>query len=266
MTDRLKLDHVAIVLHRPRFPENIGAAARAMRNMGLSKLLIVEPRAFELPKALKLSTHEAADIVYDAQIFKDLTSALAPYQYVVGTTARLGKQRRMVLQPAMMAKKLIPISQENRIAVLFGPEDKGLTNEDIRSCHMLVNVPTADFSSLNLAQAVMIIAYELFSAQRDAPQELVPRMATYHELNGMYEQLKDILIRISFLNPENPDYWMNNVRQFLGRLNLRAREVSLIRGFCRQINWYGKKSFEDGQTAAMRSSLRENSEDTKLKE
>jgi tRNA/rRNA methyltransferase len=266
MTDRLKLDHVAIVLHRPRYPENIGAVARAMRNMGLNSLLLVEPRDFDLEKALKLSTHEAADLVHQAQIFDDLKAALAPFHYVVGTTARLGKHRQIVHLPATMAQKLIPISHKNRIAILFGPEDRGLTNEDIRNCYMLVNIPTADFSSLNLAQAVMIIAYELNCVQREDASPSAPRLATQHELNGMYSQLLDILVRISYLNPENPDYWMDKVRQFLRRLNLRAREVSIIRGLCRQVSWYGKKSFEDGRTAAIGNGLSDLTDETELKE
>jgi tRNA/rRNA methyltransferase len=187
-----------------------------------------------------------------------LKAALAPFQYVVGTSARLGKHRQIVNQPATMAQKLIPISQENRIAILFGPEDRGLTNEDIRNCFMLVNIPTADFSSLNLAQAVMILAYELNRAKRiESPPAAVPRLATQHELDGMYAQLQDILVRISYLNPENPDYWMDKVRHFLRRRNLGAREVSIIRGLCRQVNWYSQKCFEDGRAAAIKDRLNE---------
>ncbi|MCP4368038.1 MAG: RNA methyltransferase, partial [Deltaproteobacteria bacterium] len=133
-----------------------------------------------------------------------------------------------------------------RVAIVFGPEDRGLSNENIRLCHVLVNIPTAEFSSLNLAQAVMVICFEIFSAGRKENQEFVPRLANRHELDGMYDQLKDILVKISYINHENPDYWMNKLRYFFTRMQLRAREVSIIRGICRQIDWYGKKRYEDG--------------------
>jgi tRNA/rRNA methyltransferase len=122
-----------------------------------------------------------------------------------------------------------------------------LTNTELRLCHILVNIPTADFSSLNLAQAVMILCYEFFLAGIPTPKNVLPRLASRHELDGMYEQVKDILVRINYVNPENPDYWMNKLRYFFSRLNLRAREVSIIRGICRQINWYNRKCYLDGK-------------------
>ena len=158
----------------------------------------------------------------------------------------MGGQRKVVSSPAKLAERLISISSQNRIAIMFGPEDRGLTNVDIRSCDILVNIPTAEFSSLNLAQAVMIMCYELYSFSREKPGEFAPRLANRRELEAMYEQLKDVLMRVSFINPDNPDYFMNNLRHFFSRMQLRAREVSIIRGICRQINWYGKKCYRDG--------------------
>ena len=152
----------------------------------------------------------------------------------------------MIHTPSKLAQMLIPISVENKIAVVFGPEDRGLTNEELRLCHELVNIPTAQFSSLNLAQSVMVICYELHLAGRRDPQEHAPRLASRHQLDGMYDQLRDILVRISYINPENPDYWMHKLRQFFTHLQLRARDVSVIRGICRQVDWYGKKCYEDG--------------------
>jgi tRNA/rRNA methyltransferase len=138
----------------------------------------------------------------------------------------------------------------NQIAILFGPEDRGLSNEDIMFCHELINIPTAEFSSLNLAQAVMIICYEIFSADRKENKIFIPRLANRNELDGMYDQLKDLLVRISYINAENPDYWMNKLRYFFTRLQLRAKEVSMIRGICRQVDWYGKKCYDEGKKAS----------------
>ena len=247
MPGGIELNHISIVLSRPRYPENIGAAARAIRNMGMGQLIVVQPENCDLTKILKMATHAASDVVEEMAVYDSLETALHPFQYIVGTTARLGGQRQGVVSPREMANRLVPISAENRIALLFGPEDRGLTNEDIRLCQLLVTIPTDKFSSLNLAQAVMILCYELFSVDKGKDPAKSPRLAERHDLEGMYEQLKDILIRIDFINRENPDYWLNNMRRFFGRLPLRAKEVRLIRGICRQIDWYAKKCYRDGK-------------------
>jgi len=246
MSPQIRLDNIAIVLHQPRYPENIGAAARAMRNMGIHQLIVIDPQNYDIEKVVKLATHVALDIIENIKFYSDLKEALSPFNYVVGTTARLGGQRQVISSPSRLAEKLVRISFDNQIAVLFGTEDRGLSNEDIRCCHALVNIPASDFSSLNLAQAVMIICYELFSASLEESEEFTPRLASRHELDGMYEQVREILVRISYINRENPDYWMNKLRYFFTRLQLRAKEVSIIRGICRQINWYGGKCYEDG--------------------
>lgn len=242
----IHLENIAIVLKQPRYPENVGAVARAICNMGMDRLVVVDPVNCDLTKVLKMATHVAFHIVENMEVHSDLKEALAPYQYVVGATARLGRQRQALLAPSDLSEKLVSISVNNRVAILFGPEDRGLSNTDIRLCHALVNIPTAEFSSLNLAQAVMIICYELFTAGRRQDKKSAPRLASRHELDGMYDQLKDMLVRIGYINPENPDYWMNKLRHFFNRIQLRAGEVSIIRGICRQVDWYGGKCYDDG--------------------
>ena len=246
MAHNINLKNVSIVLYRPRYPENIGAAARAMQNMGIEQLVVVDPQNCDLTRVCKMATHAALDVVEQMEICENLAQALADYHFVVGTTARLGGQRKVIRSPSTLAEQLVSISARNRIAVLFGPEDRGLTNVDIRFCHALVNIPTAEFSSLNLAQAVMIVCYELSRCSTEKPEDFFPRLANRHELDAMYVQLKHILIRISFINPDNPDYFMNNFRYFFSRLPLRAKEVKIIRGICRQIEWYGKKCYQEG--------------------
>ncbi len=247
MPCKVNLDNISIVLQKPRYPENIGAAARTIRNMGIGQLVVVDPKNFDIPKALKMATHAASDVVEQIKIYGNLKEALASYNYVVGTTARLGGERQVLTTPSKLAERLVSISRENRIAILFGPEDRGLSNKDIRYCHTLVNIPTADFSSLNLAQAVMILCYEIYNASLEENKEFVPRLASRHELDGMYDQLKEILVRIGYINSENPDYWINKLRHFFTRLQFRAKEVSIIRGICRQIDWFGKKCYNNGK-------------------
>jgi len=244
-SNKINPKNITIVLNRPRYPENIGSGARAMRNMGFHRLIVVDPENFDTKIIAKLATHAAMDVVEKIQVFDNLKQALSPFNYVVGTTARLGGQRQ-VNSPSVMAEKLIPISNENNIAIVFGREDRGLSNEDIRLCHGLVNIPTADFSSLNLAQAVMVICYELYNAGTKEKITFHPRLANRYELDGMYEDLKDVLIKISYIKPENPDHWMNYIRKFFTRMQLKAREVGIIRGLIRQVNWYGEKMYEDG--------------------
>ncbi|MDA8404067.1 MAG: RNA methyltransferase [Desulfobacteraceae bacterium] len=247
MERTINLDNITIVLNRPRFPENIGAAARAARNMGIRNLMVIRPENDDIEKIMRLATHEARDIVESMGRFDDFSEALSSFHYVVGTTARLGGERKAVNRPTEIARLLADISSLNRIAIVFGPEDRGLVNEEIRLCHRLINIPTADFSSINLAQAVMIVCYELFQSTRIEADRFTPRLATRHELDGMYERLRDVLVRINYILPDNTDYWMSRMRLFLARMPLRAREVSIIRGICRQIDWYGKKCYMDGQ-------------------
>jgi tRNA/rRNA methyltransferase len=189
------------------------------------------------------------------EVYEELKEALKPFQYVVGTTARTGYLRPAMTQPRRLADELIPISQENRVAILFGREDGGLTNEHLYLCHTIASIPTARFPSLNLAQAVMIVAYELFMAGMDTQPKSVPRLANKFELEGMYDHIYSVLKKIGFLNPQNPGHWMVYVRRFLSRIPLRAGEAQLIRGICRQMNWYAdqwekmrKEKEEEGGT------------------
>jgi tRNA/rRNA methyltransferase len=241
MSARVNLENIAVVLHRPRYPENIGSAARAICNMGIGRFIVVDPRDCDLTRILKTATHFAADLVEEMEVFQDLKTALAPFQYVVGTTARVGGQRQTVSNPRKVAESLIPISQNNLVALVFGPENWGLTNAELRLCHTLVTIPTAAFASLNVAQAVIVVCYEVLLASRGNGHGFTPRLATRDELEGMYEQLKETFVNINFINDENPDYWMQHVRRFFSRVGMRARDVKMIRGICRQIEWYGSR-------------------------
>jgi tRNA/rRNA methyltransferase len=249
MNQGVACDHVAVVLMRPRYPENIGSAARAMCNMGLHRLVVVSPEDYNLQRVYRLATHAAREVVDQITRFDDLKTALADYQFVVGTTARLGGERKRIASPGGVAAEVAEISAENQVALVFGPEDRGLSNADLRLCHRLVNIPTAGFTSLNLAQAVMILCYELFQTRLSSPKATTPRLATRFELDGMYDQLKEMLVRINYIQPENPDYWMNKLRHWFARMNLRGGEVSIIRGICRQMDWYAEKRYRDGLAA-----------------
>ncbi len=235
--NRAKKENIAIVLNEPRYPENIGAAARAMKNMGFNELIVIKPYIFNREKIEKMATHEAHDIIESMQLFENLEDALAPFNYVVGTTARTGKLRRPQGTPRNMANHLIPISQNNKIALLFGSERWGLTNSDLKFCDYVVTIPTDGFATLNLAQSVMILCYEIAMAGRKE-RIFHPKRASVHELENMYDHLQQVFLEIGFLKPDNPDFWMRNVRSLFGRIGLLSKEVQLIRGLCRQFLWY----------------------------
>jgi tRNA/rRNA methyltransferase len=237
---RVSLDRVAVVLFRPQLPENIGAVARAMCNMGIKRLLAVQPDSLSPERMRIVATAAAAHLLETLEVHDDLAAALAPFSYVVGATARRGGLRRELLDPRDLALRLVEISRHNDIALLFGPENWGLTNKELPFCHALVTIPTAECASLNLAQAVLILAYEIWLARHPEPR-YDPRLANSRELESMYDMLKEALVKIDFIDRQNPDYWMMNVRRLFNRHGLRAREAQVVKGICRQIDWYVKR-------------------------
>ena len=238
MISRIKLNNIAIILSHTQIPENIGASARAMNNMGLSQLILVNPKNYDLNRIHKTATSASLNIIRELQIYDDLEEAIGNFQYVVGSTARIGANRPAQTRPRQLARQLISISENNKVALLFGREDCGLSNEELRYCHTIVSIPTIKFSSLNLAHAVLILCYELSLASTDIELKSIPRLANKFELEGMYGHLKELCTKIGFIDIQNPEHWMNNIRRFLSRLPLRAKEVRIIRGLCRQIDWY----------------------------
>jgi len=250
---KINLEHIAVVLNEPQYPENIGAAVRAAKNMGISRFLVVNPADCDLTRILRMATHHAEDLVLGIEVYDRLEEALKSFQYVVGSTARTGSHRQFVRNPRQLALELIPISQKNHVALLFGPEASGLANEHLRYCDALVTIPTGGFSSINLAQAVMIMVYEVFTAASEKKEGFSPRIATRGELESMYVHLKDTLTKINFINPENPEYWMMSTRRFFSRMQLRGRDVQLIRGICRQIDWYVSRRYKSSDQSSVAS-------------
>lgn len=230
--------HISIVLCRPQFAGNVGAAARCGKNMGIDRLVVVGNPNLDPDEMYRRATHVAAEVIDGIRHVDHLEAALADFQYVVGTTARLGSARGPVVSPREMAEKVAAVSQENRVALLFGPEDAGLTNDELRFCHLVVNIPTAEFKSLNLSHAVMILCYEIFAYRSSAEGRFVPKLASSRELEGMYGQMAELLVRIGFLNFQNPEYWMMHIRRLLSRTGLYSKEVKIIRGICRQMGWF----------------------------
>lgn len=242
MQFQAKTKNISIVLYKPKYAGNVGAIARAAKNMGIGNIIVVGVADLDTEEMKKRSTHLATDVLDKIKYFADIGAALAGFQYIVGTTARVGKARGPFHTPRKIAQELVGISRNNKVALLFGPEDTGLTNKELRYCQAVVTIPsTRDFKSLNLSHAVTILCYEIFTATLPATCEAPPKWARSAELEGMYGQIKELLAETGFLNPENPEYWMMHLRRFFARAGLLSREVKIIRGICRQLEWYANQ-------------------------
>jgi len=239
MKKRMNLDSISIILVRPKFHENIGSAARAMKNMGFHRLVIVQGCSPLHMNAYRLASG-AEEILERAEEFFTLAEAIAQMGCVVGMTSRERKERSPLLTPKALAKRLVSISEKNPVGLVFGSEREGLTNEELSLCHFLVKIPSSkSFPSLNLAQAVMVLCYELFqpSGGAEADSSL---LAPAEQLEGMFDHMEETLIGIGFLDPKDPKRIMRVIRKMFGRNQLDEREVRILHGIWSQVNWYLK--------------------------
>jgi tRNA/rRNA methyltransferase len=231
------IDAPAIILSRPQLGENIGAAARAMANFGLSDLRLAAPRsAWPNQKAVAMAAG-AAELVESARVFPDVRDAVADLNVIFATTARERGIAREVLTPQEAAKRLrAAAARGERTGILFGNERAGLDNEEISFCDAAITIPTAEFASLNLAQAVLIASYEWFRAAdltQAARIERGPlqRKPTRKELLSMFEHLESELLASGFLYPpDKVDGMRRAIRATLHRARLTYQESQTLRG------------------------------------
>ena len=240
MKGKMNLDSISIILVRPKFHENIGSVARAMKNMGLSRLIVVNGCSPLHPNAYKLASG-AEDILERAEEFFTLREAISEMGCVVGTTSRGGKERHPDLTPETLAKKLIPLSLKNSIGLAFGSEKEGLTSDELFLCHLYVRIPSMEsFPSLNLAQAVMVVCYELFQASLEIPKQPI-QLAQAEQLERMFEHMEKTLIQIGFLDSNHPKRIIRVLRKLFGRSQMDEREVQILQGIWSQMDRYLRK-------------------------
>ncbi len=242
------LDRIRIVLVGTQHPGNIGSAARAMKTMGLSRLVLVAPERFPHPEAVALAAG-AADLLDAAARFETLAEAVADCRLVLGCTARSRRIALEELSPRIAASRALASAEGGAdVAVVFGRERTGLENDELQLCHAAVHIPAnPDYSSLNLAAAVQVLAYELRVASlRESPgpveasiavrrQDERPEVrseppATHGELEGFFSQLADTLDAIDFHKGRTPAAAIRKFRRLFLRAGLDAREVRLLRG------------------------------------
>lgn len=238
-----------VVLVRPRGGANVGSVCRAMMNMGADDLVVVDGR-FDLDEAAVMAVH-ARSVLDRRRDVSSLSEAIAGCSVIVGTTARKGPYRDRSVDIRELAAGLVRAEPAAPAALVFGPEDTGLTNEDVAVCHRLAFVPTTDaYPSLNLAQAVIIVLYELHRARlldtgvepsadrtrSSTPSAVEPADAA--DVEQMFVGLERVLIDVGFLSSDNPGHIMATLRALLGRAGLDERELRILRGVVRQIGWY----------------------------
>ncbi len=231
----MKLANIRIVLIETSHPGNIGACARAMKNMGLSQLRLVRPKHFPDDDATARAAG-ASDVLQEAGVCESLEQALEGCSVVVGASARRRSIAWPEFDPRECAEFVAPYSSETEVAIVFGRERTGLTNEELDRCNYLVHIPCNEsFSSLNVAAAVQVITYELQVASRqeiqsDEKNETFDEKATADELENFFEHMQQALVDIDFLDPEKPKKLMRRVRRLYNRAALERHEVNILRG------------------------------------
>jgi len=236
MSKQKIFDSIRVVLVEPTHPGNIGAVARAMKTMGLSRLHLVRPREF--PSAEATSRAAGADgVLFEATVHDDFLSAIAPCGWVVGSSARARSLPVEELSPPVCIERLLAkAAAATQVALVFGRESSGLSNEELQHCHAVVTIPTdPSFTSLNIAAAVQVLGYEIRRSVPDcanppANENAVPKPAPVEDMERFYRNLETTLIEIGYLDPAAPRLLMRRLRRLFSRANPGPAELNILMG------------------------------------
>lgn len=240
------LENIRIVLVRPVYGGNVGAACRAMANMGFRDLAIAAPRPLAMSEARMMACH-AVGVFERRREYRDLASAVVDCGAVMGTTARTGLYRQHARTMREWAPRALQVAGSGKVALVFGPEDNGLTNEELALCTQLVQIPTAhDYTSLNVAQAVLLCCYEIFLAtgSYEPPEEKSPE-APSELRERMLAIWRGTLLDIGFMEEDKADHMMLGLRRVLSRGPLSIDDVKILMGISRQAQWAAKRGSMD---------------------
>ena len=238
------LSNIRIVLVRPRGSGNIGSIARAMKNMGAAELAIVGKARTRGFWARAMAVH-GRDILSETKCYGTLREAIADCTLVVGTTCRAGLYRKHSQSPRDIAPQIVAAARTGKVALVFGPEDHGLSNKDIEPCQLLITIPShPDYQSLNVAQAAVICLYEIYLAS--LMQEVHPAIqrAPAEDVERLFDRMRTTLLKIGFLDSDNPDHMLLAFRRILGRAGLQDTDVRIFTGLFRQIEWYADQGWK----------------------
>jgi TrmH family RNA methyltransferase len=242
----MKLENIRFVLVGTTHPGNIGAAARAMKTMGLTNLHLVAPKTFPCAEATTRASG-ADDVLHQATVHETLQDALADCQYAFALSARLRHFHVPVMNPRESVAELEKFDDDTQIAIVFGREHSGLSNEELDCCQYLVHIPAnPEYSSLNLAAAVQVVAYELrmsFNPDIQFGRIGEEREAiTGDDLTHLYDHFERSLTSIGFLDPENPRYLMRRIKRLFNRADLDKNELNIMHGILRAAETKARKS------------------------
>lgn len=237
------LDSFRIVLVGTLYSGNIGSVCRAMANMGLKDLALVAPRICDDGSdAARMAVH-ATDILDSKKTFDTLDEAVADCSIVVGTTARGGLYRAHVQEPRELFPELMREASCGKIALVFGREDKGLTNDEIMRCNRLIRIPVSSaYTSINLSQAVLICSYELFLASGNYEPPCEMSLPVEHRARQrMMEIWREMLLKVGFMEEDKADHMMQGLQRIFSRGVRTADDAAIMMGVARQIDWYDSK-------------------------
>jgi len=232
------LSEIRIVLSHPSHPGNIGAAARVMKNMGLSQLYLVNPADFPCAEATSLASG-ADDILAKSVVVNDLDTALVGSQLVVASSARLRNMPWPLKSIRTLAPMMVSQAATTGVALIFGNEQSGLSNDELARAHYHCTIDTNPaFSSMNLASAVQICCYELRVAAygEGVVEQVRQNLAAAEQQAQLMQHLEQSLIDIGYLNPQNPGKLMHRLRRLLNRAQLEVEEVNILRGICKAMS------------------------------
>jgi len=228
-------ENISFILIETKEPGNIGAAARAMKNMGFHHLELVKPVQFLSDEAQRMA-YNSIDVLEHARVYSSCKEAIKNKGMIIGTTRRIGKQRGPILPLTACVNRVIAAAKKNKIAVLFGREDRGLLNKEIEQCGFLMTIPADSLSpSLNLAQSVLLVAYEL---SRKTYMKAVPELVRHKELEDIYKHINMTLKLLEYIPRGNRNLEkkiMNNLKHLFGRSGLTEWECNMLHGLCSQI-------------------------------
>ncbi len=229
-------ENLSVILHRPAIPENIGAVARVLANTGFHSLFISCPETDDWATARKLAV-SAAELLERAPILSSLQEALSRSEarYIIGTT---GRERKYWDSSDIdrSASEIVRKAADSRVAIVFGPESSGLSNEELTLCHKTITIPTAGpLQSYNLSHAVAIVLFQMMVA--DLPGDIKPAqdIADFDATEGMFGHIEEVLAEVGFLWKDNPDHMMRLVRSFINRARPNTAEATALRGICRRL-------------------------------
>ena len=238
------LDDIRVVLSHTTHPGNIGAAARAMKVMGLSQLAMVNPKKYPSAEATERASR-ATDILANAKISTDIESAVADCKLIVGTSARTRSLPSKLITPRELTQIIENDPERKPVALLFGTENSGLTNEELHLCHYHVYIPTnPDYSSLNLASAVQLIAYELrlaFADKSEFPLQEVGEMEMHvdrKQMSGVLEHFDKVMRLTGYLMPDHEKQIDIRMNRLLNKADITLSEMNILRGFLRSVEIY----------------------------